>query len=81
MTPVVRALVFANIGVFLLQQVAADGLFTHFALWPLGEHFVAYLGRVGFEPWTFVRLLSCYALILGLLLFVLAIRFLRGFRA
>jgi len=54
MTPVVRALVFANIGVFLLQQVAADGLFTHFALWPLGEHFVAYLGRVGFEPWQLV---------------------------
>ena len=54
MTPVVRALVFANIGVFLLQQVAADGLFTHFALWPLGEHFVSYLGRVGFEPWQLV---------------------------
>jgi uncharacterized membrane protein HdeD (DUF308 family) len=37
--------------------------------------------RVGFEPWTFVRLLSCYALVIGLLLFVLAVRFLRGFRA
>lgn len=51
MTPVVRQLVFINVGVFLLQQIAADGLFTHFALWPLGEHFTPYFGRVGFEPW------------------------------
>jgi membrane associated rhomboid family serine protease len=54
MTPVVRYLVFANIGVFLLQQVSADALFTHFALWPLGRHYVTFLGRVGFEPWQLV---------------------------
>ena len=54
MTPVVRILVFANIGVFLLQHLAADALFTHFALWPLGQYFVGGLGRVGFEPWQLV---------------------------
>jgi uncharacterized membrane protein HdeD (DUF308 family) len=34
----------------------------------------------GFDPWTFVRLLSAYALILGLLQALLAFRFLRGLR-
>jgi len=51
MTPVVRQLILVNAAVFVLQQVVADGLFTHFALWPLGQHFVPGLGRVGFEPW------------------------------
>jgi len=37
----------ANIGVYLLQQMSADGLFRHFALWPLGQHFFPGLGRVG----------------------------------
>ena len=54
MTPVVLFLVVANVGVFLLQQMSADGLFTHFALWPLGNHFVPPYGRVGFEPWQLV---------------------------
>jgi membrane associated rhomboid family serine protease len=39
--------VFANIGVYLLQQMAPDGLFRHFALWPLGQHFVPGLGPRG----------------------------------
>jgi membrane associated rhomboid family serine protease len=51
MTPVVRRLVLLNAVVFGLQQVFADGLFKHFALWPLGEYFFPGLGRVGFEPW------------------------------
>jgi len=54
MTPVVGFLVFANIGVYLLQQMAADGLFRHFALWPLGTYFFPGLGPVGFEPWQLV---------------------------
>jgi membrane associated rhomboid family serine protease len=54
MTPVVRNIVFANIAVFVLQSLAADQLLTHFALWPLGTHFVLPLGRVGFEPWQLV---------------------------
>jgi membrane associated rhomboid family serine protease len=54
MTPVVRLLIFINAGVFLLQQITADQLVTHFALWPLGDHFVRGLGRVGFEPWQLV---------------------------
>ena len=51
MTPAVRQLLLANVAVFVLQQLAGDGLFTHFALWPLGQHFVPYFGVVGFEPW------------------------------
>jgi membrane associated rhomboid family serine protease len=54
MTPVVRLLIFINAGVFLLQQVTPDQLVTHFALWPLGDHFVGGIGRVGFEPWQVV---------------------------
>jgi len=51
MTSTVRQLLLANVAVFVLQQLASDGLFTHFALWPLGQHFVPYFGAVGFEPW------------------------------
>src|SRR5688572_33413658 len=54
MTPVVRLLIFINAGVFLLQQMTPDQLVTNFALWPLGDHFVRGLGRVGFEPWQLV---------------------------
>lgn len=54
MTPVVRTLIVVNAGVFLLQQIVADALFRHFALWPLGEYFFPGLGRVGFEPWQLV---------------------------
>lgn len=51
MTPVIRWLLFANVAIFGLQQFSPDGLFTHFALWPLGQHYVQGFGRVGFEPW------------------------------
>jgi membrane associated rhomboid family serine protease len=47
----VRQLLLANVVVFVLQQFVGDGLFTHFALWPLGQHFVYPYGQVGFEPW------------------------------
>ena len=47
---VVRNLLFANVVVFVLQQLTPDALFTHFALWPLGTH-ASFLGPVGFEPW------------------------------
>jgi membrane associated rhomboid family serine protease len=35
--PATRALILANVGVFLLQQVAGDALITWFALWPLNS--------------------------------------------
>jgi len=54
MTPVVRQLLIANALIFGLQQLVADGLITHFALWPLGQHFVPDLGSVRFEPWQLV---------------------------
>ncbi len=54
MTPVIRILLFANIGVFLLQQMAADASFTHFALWPIGHYSVGGPVPVGFEIWQLV---------------------------
>lgn len=42
MTPIVRLLLFVNVAVFGLQQLAADELLTQFALWPWGA---------GFKPW------------------------------
>jgi membrane associated rhomboid family serine protease len=54
MTPAIRWLLLANVAVFGLQQVSADHLVTHFALWPMGVHYVQGLGRVGFEPWQLV---------------------------
>ncbi len=53
MTPVVRNLLFANIVIFVLQQLTPDALLTHFALWPLGTH-GSFLGPVGFEPWQLI---------------------------
>ena len=43
LTPVTRALILANIAVYLLQQVAGSTLIGLFALWPLGNPL--------FEPW------------------------------
>src|SRR3954462_10753605 len=54
MTPVVRLLILANAVVFGLQQFVDDGLLTHFALWPLGRHYLPGFGFVGFEPWQLV---------------------------
>lgn len=44
--PATRALVLANIGVFLLQQVSGNLLVALFALWPLGDPL--------FRPWQLV---------------------------
>jgi len=54
MTPLVRLLLLANVAVFGLQQFADDELFTHFALWPLGRHYLPGAGYVGFEPWQLI---------------------------
>ena len=44
--PVVRALLIANTGVFLLEQIALGPLMVLFALWPLHTPY--------FEPWQLV---------------------------
>jgi membrane associated rhomboid family serine protease len=54
MTPLVRLLLLANVAVFGLQQFADDALFTDFALWPLGRHYLSGVGFVGFEPWQLI---------------------------
>ena len=57
--PVSRALLIANVLVFLLQMSGGDAMLAHFALWPLGPHHPAQLDdgsviRIGFEPWQLV---------------------------
>ena len=58
MSIVVRALLFANLAVFLLQQFVGDPMVVHFALWPLGDArpVIAANGFfvIGFEPWQLV---------------------------
>jgi membrane associated rhomboid family serine protease len=54
MTSIVRQLIVANAVVFGLQQFSHDGLLRHFALWPLGQHYIAGAGFVGFEPWQLI---------------------------
>jgi membrane associated rhomboid family serine protease len=43
--PATRAILFANVVVFVLQQFTGDVLIEHFALWPVGTLF---------EPWQLV---------------------------
>src|SRR5690349_1341921 len=50
--PVTRALLIANIAVYLLQMLAGEALIVHFALWPLGASM--YENVAGFQPWQVV---------------------------
>jgi membrane associated rhomboid family serine protease len=50
--PVTRALLLANVAVFLLQQVTGNLLVIHFALWPLGPS--PYDDFAGFQFWQVV---------------------------
>ena len=50
--PVTRALLIANIAVYLLQMLAGETLIVHFALWPLGTSM--YENVAGFQPWQVV---------------------------
>ena len=52
MPPVTRALLIANIAVYLLQMLTGDTLIVHFALWPLGAS--QFADVPGFEPWQLV---------------------------
>lgn len=56
---VTAVLLIANVLVFLLQQVAADFMLAHFALWPLGVHKMTQLDdgtvvSLGFQPWQLI---------------------------
>ncbi len=50
--PVTRALLIANIAVYLLQMLAGETLIVRFALWPLGASM--YENVAGFQPWQVV---------------------------
>lgn len=47
--PITRALLIANIGLYLVQMLAGDFMVAHLALWPLGPS--PYSNVPGFEPW------------------------------
>src|SRR5512141_1210203 len=49
LAPVTRALLIANVGVFLLQYFTGDLLVAPFALWPLAS--AEYPGAPAFEVW------------------------------
>jgi len=52
LTPVVRALLYANLIAFALESFSGDRLLIDFALWPWGAD--ASLGGAPFEPWQLV---------------------------
>jgi membrane associated rhomboid family serine protease len=52
MSPVVLQLLIANVALYVAQNMAGEGLFLTFALWPLGEYPVEGMDvTVGFKPW------------------------------
>ncbi len=50
--PVTRALLLANVAIYLVQMLTGELLVAHFALWPLGPS--PYGNVPGFEPWQVV---------------------------
>lgn len=53
--PVTRALLLANVGIYLLQMLFGDFMLIWFALWPLGSSMpIPGGGTVGFEIWQLV---------------------------
>jgi membrane associated rhomboid family serine protease len=50
--PVTRALLLANVAIYLVQMLTGELLVVHFALWPLGA--TPYDNVPGFEPWQVV---------------------------
>jgi membrane associated rhomboid family serine protease len=52
LTPVVRALLYTNLIVYVLETLTGDTLLDLFALWPLNSH--SLYGAPPFEPWQLV---------------------------
>lgn len=52
--PVTRALLIANVAIFLLQQLFPEPMLIHFALWPMGSVGLEQGGAVGFQFWQLV---------------------------
>src|SRR5208282_2566640 len=52
LTPVVRALLYTNLIVYVIETLTGDTLLVPFALWPLNAH--ALYGAPPFEPWQLV---------------------------
>jgi len=54
MPPVTKALLIANVAIFVFQQFTGDALLIWFALWPLGANPFSAPGTPGFLPWQLV---------------------------
>lgn len=56
--PATRALLIANVAIFLLQQLFGQFLLVHFALWPWGANYAVMTSNgvttVGFQVWQLV---------------------------
>jgi membrane associated rhomboid family serine protease len=52
LTPVVRALLYTNLIVYVIETLTGDTLLVPFALWPLHAH--SLYGAPPFEPWQLV---------------------------
>lgn len=80
--PVIRALLVANVGIYLLQMLIGDTLTLNFALWPFGEQ----TGRapdgqivtVGFEIWQLLTYGFLHSGLPHLLMNMLALYMLGG---
>jgi membrane associated rhomboid family serine protease len=70
MTSATRALLIANVLVFLLQSVTGDQLIASFALWPVGT---SEAGGPSFEPWQIVTYSFLHGSVTHLLLNMLAL--------
>src|SRR5664279_1859278 len=51
--PITRALIIANVAMFLLDMVVGDALILNLALWPVGTMTLAG-GSHGFQPWQLI---------------------------
>lgn len=72
--PITRALLIANIAVFLLQQLLGDTIMTvYFALWPLGPDASDGTVTVGFRVWQLVTYAFMHGNLMHLLFNMLAL--------
>jgi membrane associated rhomboid family serine protease len=71
--PITRALLIANIAVFLLQQLVGDAITVYFALWPLGPDLSDGTFTVGFRVWQLVTYAFMHGNLMHLLFNMLAL--------
>jgi rhomboid family protein len=71
--PITRALLIANVAVFLLQQLVGDAMTVYFALWPLGPDVSDGTITLGFRVWQLVTYAFMHGNLMHLLFNMLAL--------